>query len=97
MSASETVVVKHRRPTPEVIVVKRKQTTATLVGRFLGVLIVAPLITGLCLMLLLPLAHEVLGTPDLHPGYWQCVALSFLLRAVVGGIARSTQQPDYTS
>jgi hypothetical protein len=34
------------------------------------------------LMLLVPLAHEQLGTPDTHPGYWACMGILLLVGLV---------------
>jgi hypothetical protein len=49
--------------------------------------VVAVLLNGICLMVLVPLAHEVVGTPLLRPGYWPCVAAVLLARTIVRGMA----------
>lgn len=69
----------------EVVLVDRKQPKpwVSLARKLLIGLPIIGLLAGLFLMLLLPLAHETLGTPDLHPGYWRCVGVMLLARAVV--------------
>lgn len=36
---------------------------------------------GWLIMLAVPLAHDVVGTPDLHPGYGSCLLLALLIEA----------------
>lgn len=49
------------------------------------------LLGGWTLMLLLPLAHEVLHMPYLHPAYWPCVALVAVSRCTVASVIGSTK------
>lgn len=37
--------------------------------------ILVDLMSGFWLMLLIPYAHQHLGTPDRHPGWWPCVVI----------------------
>ena len=41
------------------------------------------LLGGLAIMILAPIAHRVVGIPEVHPGYVYCVAFVALLRALV--------------
>lgn len=55
---------------------RRNQPKTGLVERFIIGLftdLIGYLFGGLGLMVLAPLAHEHLGTPDVRPGYWGCV------------------------
>jgi uncharacterized membrane-anchored protein len=72
-----------------VTIVKPTKKKAELAGQLFGSLVLAPLVAGFALMLLVPLAHEVLGTPDLQPGYWPSVAVVALTMWTIGPFRRS--------
>lgn len=51
------------------------------------------------LMLTVPLAHVALGTPNRHPGFWDCLAVLTLARAIhrlvfVPAMARAVEETD---
>lgn len=76
-------------PVEVVLVTRReKRPGVAFVSSLLG-LLGAGFVNGWLLMLLLPIAAEVLGTPDRHPGYFPCVALALVVRGLIAGITQA--------
>ena len=48
---------------------------------------------GWVLMFLLPLAHRVLTTPDVHAGYWNCVLFALTARWTVRSLLHRSPMP----
>jgi hypothetical protein len=73
---------------PRRLVLPRRPAKPSKVERVVAALlydVATALSGGFWLMLLVPYVHQVLGTPDGHPGYWPaCVVL-----ALAKGVARS--------
>lgn len=76
----------------EVVLVHRQAKGAKTLLGLLVTGVVAAFLNGVELMFLLPLAHRLLGTPDLHPGYLDCVLMAYLLRGAYQGITAKQLQ-----
>jgi hypothetical protein len=75
---------------------KRQQRTKT-VYNWLAFTATRFALGGLYLMLLVPLAHEHLGTPAAHPAYWPSTALFTLASLVFTGLRPAPRTPAPTA
>jgi hypothetical protein len=57
---------------------KKKASAGTRIVTSFITSIVVDFMSGFWLMLLVPYAHQHLGTPDRHPGWWPCVVIMAL-------------------
>jgi hypothetical protein len=56
--------------------------------------ILTDLLSGYWLMILIPYAHQNLGTPDRHPGWWPCVVVVALASAVAASFRPTARKDD---
>lgn len=43
-------------------------------------------VLALYVMVLVPTAHKVLGTPHLHPGYWDCLTFAIFFQVALNTV-----------
>lgn len=56
--------------------------------------ILTDLLSGYWLMILVPYAHEHLGTPDRHPGWWPCVVVVALASAIAASFRPAARKDE---
>lgn len=75
----------------EVVVVSRDPDAQDLFRALLALAVFLPFDATL-LMLAVPFAHDAVGTPDRHPGWWACLALIAMVRFLAPNLYRTARR-----